>query len=47
MAAADERGQDELDFPALPVDDALDVVDEPRRDLACAREALGPFLTVG
>ena len=35
-----ERGQDELDLVALPVDDRLDVVDEALRDRARALEAL-------
>ena len=40
VPVARERGQDELDLVALPVDDRLDVVDEPVGDLTGSLEAL-------
>ena len=44
VAAAQQRGEDELDLLALAVDDRLDVVEQPRRDVDRGREALGLFL---
>src|SRR4029450_4742706 len=46
VPVADERGEDELDLLALPVDDGLDVVEEPRRDLAGALDARGLHLPI-
>ena len=40
VAAAHERGQDELDLVALAVDDRLDVVEQARRDVDRGREAI-------
>ena len=40
VALARERGQDELDLVALPVNDGLDVVDQAIGDRACDLEAL-------
>ena len=44
VAAAHQRGEDELDLLALAVDDGLDVVEQARRDVDRGREALGLFL---
>jgi hypothetical protein len=46
VPVADQRGQDELDLLALPVDDGLDVVEEPRRDLAGALDARSLHLPI-
>jgi len=44
VAAAHQRGEDELDLLALAVDDGLDVVEQTRRDVDRRRETLGLFL---
>ena len=44
VAAAHQRGEDELDLLALAVDDRLDVVEQPRRDVDRGREPVGLFL---
>jgi hypothetical protein len=40
VAAAHQRGEDELDLLALAVDDRLDVVEQPRRDVDRRPEAI-------
>ena len=46
VPVADQRGQDELDLLALPVDDGLDVVEEPCRDLTGTLDARSLHLPV-
>ncbi len=41
VAAAHQRGEDELDLLALAVDDRLDVVEQARRDVDRGAEAIG------